>query len=102
MPEKTNEFPLEGEGVSPKKIKALDTAIDDWRSAVEKRMALVEKEIEAGAKVVELMHKHDVTAYPYYDGDDNRKICRLTSKEKLKLEKDKGESEVDAEDSDLD
>jgi hypothetical protein len=89
MPQKTTEFDIKGEGVSPKRIKVLDSAIDDWRGFVENRMALTEKEIEASAKVVDLMHKHQVARYSYYTSDDERKVVTLSIKEKLKLEKDK-------------
>lgn len=96
---KTDELPIEGEGVSTKKIKALDVAIDDWRDAVEKRMALTKKEVEAGAKVRDLMHKHNVTAYPYTDSGDVEKLVILEGKENLKLKKaeDADEGEDDGE-----
>ena len=79
---------IEGEGVGPvKKIKSLDTAIDEWRSIVEKRMKLTESEVEASQKVTDLMHKHNLTAYPYWVDDETQKLVVLEGKEKLKLKK---------------
>ena len=88
MAAKTEELPgVEGEGVTPKKIKALDTAIDDWRAIVQKRMDLTEKEVEASQRVTDLMHKHGLTAYPYWVDDETQKLVVLEGKEKLKLKK---------------
>src|SRR5580700_1466356 len=86
---KTEELPgVEGEGVGPQKnIKALDNAVADWRSKVAERMALTEKEVEARNKVVSLMHKHNLTKYPYWETDDEKKLLVLDSTEKLKLTK---------------
>lgn len=86
---KTDELPgVEGEGVGPqKKIKSLDTATGDWRDLVDKRMALTEREVEARNKVVDLMHKHNLKSYPYWETDDDQKVLVLDSTEKLKLKK---------------
>ena len=85
---KTEEIPgMTGEGVSPKKIKALDNAIADWRSIVEDRMNLTEREVSAAAKVTELLHKHNLTSYPYWVDDETQKLVVLEGKEKLKLKK---------------
>lgn len=88
MAGKTEELPgVEGEGVSPKKIRALDTAIDAWRDLVEKRMALTKREVEARDKVIELMHKNALELYIYQTGDDEQKKVILDSKEKLSLKR---------------
>ena len=85
---KTEELPgVEGEGVSTKKIAALEKAIGDWRDIVARRTELTAEEVEASNKVTALMHKHNLTAYPYWVDDDTRKLVVLEGKEKLKLKK---------------
>jgi hypothetical protein len=90
---KTDELPgVEGEGVAPqKRIKSLDNAIEEWRANVEKRMALTKKECESRQLVIDLMHKHSVTRYPWSNSDDEEKILRLDATEKLKLAKPEDE-----------
>lgn len=90
---------MEGEGVTPKKIKSLDTAIEEWRGFVEKRMALTEKECEASQKVTDLMHKHQITSYPYWVDDETQKLVVLEGKEKLKLKKADSKDEPDAQET---
>lgn len=65
---RTEELPnMTGEGVERKAIKALDTAIDEWTVAKQKRMKLAETEAEKKAAVMALMQKHECTVYRYED-----------------------------------
>jgi hypothetical protein len=99
----TQELPgVEGEGVAVKRIKPLDNAIAEWRDAVAKRMTLTEDEVFTCAKVVELMHKYQLTTYPYYDDDDMKKNVVLEGSEKLKLKKVKEKKSSDDDDKDDD
>jgi hypothetical protein len=101
MPAKTDELPaMEGEGVSEKRIKAIDDAADDWRSALAKRQNLLEKEVELRDAVVALMHKHGVTKYRYNVDDDTTKLLVLVGSEKLKLEKESSEESVETTEAD--
>jgi hypothetical protein len=75
---------LSGAGVSPKRIGQLDTAIDDWRKLVTKRMALGEQEAEAKTKVNALMHEHGIETYLYTDDGDVEKECVLVESVKLR------------------
>ena len=96
---KTDEIPgIEGEGVSPKKIKKLDNAIEKWRSFVGQRMAVLESEIEARNNVVAIMHAENLTKYPYWEDDETQKVVILDTTEKLKLKK----ADAPAEDGDDD
>lgn len=49
-------------------------------------MALSKKEVAARDFVLQLMHKHGLTAYPYVQ-DDEEKVLVIEGKEKLKLKK---------------
>ena len=101
MPAKTDELPaMEGEGVSAKRIKAIDDAADDWRSAVAKRQNLLEKAVELRDAVVALMHKHGVTKYRYNVDDETTKLLVLVGSEKLKLEKESSEESVETTEAD--
>lgn len=85
---KTEELPgVEGEGVTTKKIASLEKAIGEWRDIVTRRMELTAEEVKAATKVTELMHKHEVTVYPYWVDDETRKLVVLEGKEKLRLKK---------------
>jgi hypothetical protein len=87
---------IQGEGVSPKKIKRLDTAIASWRGFVTDRMDALEKEIEARDKVLNIMHAENLTLYPYWISDDEKRNVVLDRTEKLKLMKAKdGEPELE-------
>lgn len=98
MANRTEELPgVEGEGVSPKKIKRLDNAINAWRSYMTERMDVLEKEVEARNKVVSIMHEEGVTSYPYWVTDDEKKMVVLDSTEKLKLKKAEDAEELENE-----
>lgn len=71
---------VEGEGVSPVKIKAVDTAFDELIGARSKRMSWGEKEGEASAALVTLFHKHNLKVYVFDD-----KNYTLKQIEKIKL-----------------
>lgn len=91
---------MEGEGVSPVRIKALDNRVEKWRGIVTARMELTEQEVISKAAVVEMMHEKNLTTYTFYDDNDEKRIVSLTAKESLKFKKDKGEMEEDSTDSD--
>jgi hypothetical protein len=91
---------MTGEGVSPKRIKAIDDATDEWRAAVTKRQNLLEKEVELRDAVVALMHKHGVTKYRYNVDDDTTKLLVLVGSEKLKLAKEESEEDVEEQEAD--
>jgi hypothetical protein len=76
---------IEGEGVSPKRIKRLDNAVATWRANVAARQELTEKEVESREKVLTIMHAENVTRYHYYDEDDVKKLLILEGSEKVKL-----------------
>ena len=71
---------VEGEGVSPVAVKAIDDAFDALISARQKRMSWGEKEAEANASLVALFKKHRISVYTY----DERKY-KLVDIEKVKL-----------------
>jgi len=85
-------------GVSPKKIIALDNAIEAWRAVVDKRMKLTEQECAARDRVLEVMHDRGVTTYLYHDTSDKDKLVEIIAgKEKVKFKnpEDKDDEEKD-------
>ena len=75
---KTQEMPLEGEGVARKKIETIDKQADKVSSLCESRMATAENEREARAVLLGLLDQHGLTTYRLDDGrqvyvDDKRK-----------------------------
>ena len=85
MANKTDDLSgMTGEGVARKKIASLDSAIDEWRKIVKRRMALTESEAEAKAKVYEVMHKYGLETYLYTDDGDVEKECVLVESVKLR------------------
>jgi hypothetical protein len=93
MAEKNVDLPgVEGEGVSPKKVKAIDEAFDELISAREKRMAYGEKEGEASATLVSLFHKHKIRCYVFDD-----KKYKLSAIEKVKVAREEKEVEAESE-----
>jgi hypothetical protein len=91
---------VEGEGVAPKRIKALDNACGKWRAVVAQRQSLTEEEVKARDKVLSLMHEHGVTKYHYYDDDDEKKLLCIEANEKVKLKAIKDEAESEADETD--
>lgn len=71
---------VEGEGVSQKKVKAIEEAFGDLLAAREKRMSHGEKEQAASAVLVQLFHRHNIKIYTYDD-----KKYTLATVEKIKL-----------------
>ena len=68
MAKKQEELPgVEGEGVSPVKIKEIEVAADNYVEVRDKRMKLTEKEIASRDVVVSLMKKHNISKYVYDD-----------------------------------
>ncbi len=80
---------VEGEGVSPVTIKAVDNAFEELLGHRTRRMNAAEKEAAASAVLVALFHKHSLKVYTY----DERKYT-LAHIEKVKLapkDEDNGE-----------
>jgi hypothetical protein len=86
---------MEGEGVTPKKIKRLENAIEKWRGYVTQRMAVLESEVEARDNVIAIMHAENLTKYPYWIDDEVQKVLVLDSTEKLKLKKPEASEDAD-------
>jgi hypothetical protein len=94
---RTEELPgVEGEGVSPKRIKKLDNAVAQWRASVAARQELTEKEVESRDKVLAMMHAEGITQYHYYDEDDEKKLLIIEGTEKVKLKALPKEGEGDS------
>jgi hypothetical protein len=81
---------VEGEGVSQKKIKAVEEAFSDLLSAREKRMSHGEKEQAASAVLVQLFHRHNLKVYTY---DDKKYTLATVEKIKLKPKDENGEAD---------
>jgi len=71
---------VQGEGVSPVSIKAVDNAFDELIGHRTRRMNAAEKESAASAVLVTLFHRHNLKVYTY----DDRKYT-LAQVEKIKL-----------------
>jgi hypothetical protein len=97
---KTDDLPgVTGEGVSPKRIKKLDNAVELWRERVTARQAVLLEEIEARDNCVAIMHAEGLKTYRYFDGDEEQpRDLILDSTEKLKLKKVKTASSGNDED----
>lgn len=95
MPKTAELKGIDGPGVALVRIKALDNLISDWQDDVSQRMALGEKEVETRTAVVEMMKEKGLTCYTWSDSDDSRKLVRLTTQEKIKLEKNKDATDED-------
>lgn len=81
MPKKQQDLPaIEGEGVAPKKIPAVEKAADKYVEIRDKRMAMTEQEVTARAGLIEMMHEHKLTVYTY----DDYKIT-MEPREKIKV-----------------
>lgn len=72
---------VEGEGVSPVKIKAMDEAFDALLGARGNRMKWATKEKEAQTALIDLFHKTDLKLYVF---DDRTYILADIEKVKLK------------------
>lgn len=93
MAPKQDDIPgVEGEGVSLKKIRRLDDAIDAWREAVEKRMKLSLTEIEKRDRVLTIMHEEGLSRYRWTD-DRNVVLKDGVKVEKIKTAKNGDEDE---------
>lgn len=82
MPKQSDLPNVEGEGVAPKKIKAIDIAADEYVTIRDKRMAMTEKEVAARDKLVDLMKQNGLEVYFYSDqkvyikhGQDKVRVC---------------------------
>jgi len=89
MPKNVDLPGVEGPGVSPVRIKAVDEAFDALIGARTKRMSWGEKEAEASAELVALFHKNDLSIYVF---DDRKYTLKQIEKIKL-LPKDEVEEE---------
>lgn len=64
---KQEEMPIEGEGVAPKRIKAIDVAADKYVEIRDTRMEWTEKECKARDNLVAKMKEHGLSMYRYGD-----------------------------------
>lgn len=78
MPKKAPELP----GMERKTIKAIESAAEEYAELRDKRMAVLEKEVEAKARLLDVMHKHECTIYKFDD-----KIVEVLPTEKVKVRK---------------
>lgn len=74
---------IEGEGVAPKRIKALEVAADNYVDRRDTRMKLTEEEVAARSKLAELMKQHNLTIYRF--GDEQVEV--KPGKDKVKVRK---------------
>lgn len=81
MAKKQEELPIEGEGVSKPKIKAIDKAADKYVEVRDARMEMTEKEIAAKAVLLNAMHEAGLTEYQYGD----MKVIVKPGKENVKV-----------------
>lgn len=82
MPEKSQDLPaMEGEGVAPRKIKAVDELFDSLLGARSNRMKWAKKEKEVQTDLIALMEKHELQLYVF---DDRVYILADIKKVKLK------------------
>jgi len=72
---------MEGEGVSRRKIKAVETASDNYVEVRDKRMKLTEQEVEARAVLIQKMRDNNITEYVY----DDHKVLLVPGKDKVKV-----------------
>lgn len=73
---------MEGEGVAPqKKIRAIETAADQYVTARDDRMALTKKEVDTRSKLAAVMHDNKLCRYVY---GDLLVLCE-PGKEKIKV-----------------
>lgn len=85
---------MEGEGVAPqKKIKAIESAADEYVSARDKRMVLTKKEVDARTNLSAVMHANNMTRYIY---DDLLVLCE-PGKEKIKVKQVDGPDDLEDE-----
>jgi hypothetical protein len=95
---------IEGKGVAPIKIPAIDRLADKYIEMRDKRMAMTPEEVKAKQALIEALHKnedkigHDPTGAIVYRYD-TIVITLASGKEKLKV---KDMSEVDDDAIDLD
>lgn len=55
------------DGFAPPRIKALDNLALEYREKVQARQQILAEEVEMKGKLMELMHKHELTTYPIPD-----------------------------------
>jgi len=92
----TDDLPaMEGEGVARKKVKAVETASDNYVEARDNRMALTVKEVEAKIILIAKMKEHGIVEYVY----DDHKVILKPGKDNVKVRSIDGD---DFEDDDQD
>jgi hypothetical protein len=93
---KTAELPgVEGPGVAPVHIPEIEKLADDYVAARDRRMGLLEKEVDAKTKLAAALHKHadkigkdadGEIKYVYRGGEKDRRVITLKpSDEKLNV-----------------
>jgi hypothetical protein len=61
------EIPIEGEGVTQRKIPAIEKAARKYVEVRDERMALTKKEVDARAVLANAMHENECTIYRFGD-----------------------------------
>jgi hypothetical protein len=82
------------QGMEPPSIPAIDDAADAYRECRTERMTLTETEAELQAKLLALMHENKLKTYVYGDPPF---VCNVVELEKVKVRKQKAESNGEAE-----
>lgn len=84
---------VEGEGVSQKKIPAIEKAASKYVSVRDERMALTKKEVDARAVLINAMKENNTVLYRY----DDMEVVLKPGDEKVKVrsveDDDAGEEE---------
>lgn len=98
---KNEELPgMTGKGVERVSIKALDLLVDKYVEARDERMALTKREVETADDLREGMHKYKDKLTVDKDGNiiyhyDDQVITLNKSKEKIKVRREKEETDGD-------
>lgn len=79
-------------GCERKSIAEIDEAAVAYREARDQRMAMQEDESRLQAALVEVMAKHEVTAYAYTDDEGDEVKVTIIEKTKAKVSKSKAPS----------
>lgn len=78
---RTADLPIEGEGVAPKKIPAVEKAASKYVGIRDERMALTKKEVDARAVLINAMHEANVAIYRF----DDLEVKLKAGEEKVKV-----------------
>lgn len=92
---KQNDLPaIEGEGVAPKKVRAIEVAADEYVEIRDTRMGWTKKEVAARTKLADLMKKHELKSYKFSDHE----VVVIPGVDKIKVKAIDGSEEDDGKD----